>query len=45
MIESIYDISSSVTSQSSSMNEINETIEAIKGMALNIEDMARSLYR
>ena len=45
MIESINDISSSVTSQSSSMNEINDTIEDIKGMALNIENMARSLYR
>ena len=45
MIENINDISSSVTSQSSSMNEINDTIEDIKGMALNIENMARSLYR
>jgi len=27
------------------MNEINDTIEDIKGMALNIENMARSLYR
>ena len=45
MIENINDISSSVTSQSKSMNEINETIEDIKGMAVNIENMARSLYR
>lgn len=45
MIDSINDISSSVTSQSASMNEINDTIEEIKGMALNIENMARSLYK
>ncbi len=45
MIENINDISSSVTSQSKCMNEINETIEDIKGMAVNIENMARSLYR
>ena len=45
MIEGINDISTSVTSQSSSMNEINNTIEDIKGMAVNIENMARSLYK
>ncbi len=45
MIDGINDISSSVTSQSSSMNEINDTIEDIKGMAVNIENLARSLYR
>ena len=45
MIENINDISNSVTSQSLSMTEIDDTIEEIKGMAVNIENMARSLYR
>ncbi len=45
MIDGINTISSSVMSQSTSMHEINDTIEDVKGMAVNIENMARSLYR
>ena len=45
MMIRINDISDSITTQSASMEEINATIEDIRGMASNIEQMSVSLYK